>query len=82
MIIPLLLLVLDALAVFLLFILGFVARIAIGRPWVVRAREQVADGRWYEVDVKGWRNARELQSDLEAALTRGQFQVQPGPQPS
>jgi hypothetical protein len=74
-IIPLLLVVLDAVVVSLLFVLGFVARIAIGRPWVVRAREKVSGGRWVEADVQGWRNARDLQTDWETALAQGQFDV-------
>jgi hypothetical protein len=66
---PVLLLVLDGLLVVLLFALGTLARVFLGRPWTVLATS--ARGDRLSKKVVGLRNARQARDDIASEIRNG-----------
>jgi hypothetical protein len=68
---PLLLLVADAVLVVALMAVAIPARVLLGRPWTVEAVPVDGDTGRVTVDVVGWRRAREKRDELAARLASG-----------
>jgi hypothetical protein len=67
LLIPLLLVVLDAVAVIVLLVLGIGARVLLRRPWSVDA---TSPGDAYETSVVGWHRALRARDGIAAGLGR------------